>query len=138
MRALTLLLVLATSSALADAPRYGQDHIAPREIAPGVQASFLQEGTVLLLDVHGLPAHAPTRVAAGYYVSLTGYERLANSMAQCQADAQAERARAEALQASMALVPTRRSTTIGTGAVVLVGVALVLAGGVAGYSLGRR
>ncbi|HEX8702674.1 MAG TPA: hypothetical protein VF815_27820 [Myxococcaceae bacterium] len=92
-----------------------------------------QGHTTLLLDVQGLPEHAPTWVVAGYYVSLTGYERLANSMAQCQADAQAERARAEALQASMALVPTRRSTTIGTGAVVLVGVALVLAGGVAGY-----
>jgi hypothetical protein len=129
MRALCLLLVLATSSARAE---------PPRELASSVHASFLQEGTMLLLAADGMPEHAPTRVGAGYYLTLTGYERLSSAMAQCQADTQAERARAEALQASIALVPARSSSTFSTGTVALVAVALVLAGGVAGYTLGRR
>jgi len=71
-------------------------------------------------------------------VSLTGYERLSGALSQCQADAQAERARAEARQATLGLVPQRRVDRVSTGAVVLVAVTLVLAGGFAGYSLGLR
>ena len=127
MRALPLFLALATSAASAQ---------PPSELAPGVHAAFLQEGTVLLLTHEGLPEHAPTRVSAGYYLSLTGHERLAGAMAQCQADAQAERARAEALQVGMTMAPPRNPDALSAGAAVLIGV-LVLAAGAAGYSLGR-
>jgi hypothetical protein len=127
VRLLTLLFALAASTALA----------APRELAPGVQMVAVQEGTVLVLTATGLPEDAPTRVPAGYWVSLIGYDRLQAAMSQHQADRMAAQARADACLAVAALHHEAPST-ISASVVVAGAVTLVLLGGAAGFILARH
>jgi len=106
----------------------------PAELPEGVGAVRVQEATAFLLRDDKQADTAPTHLPAGWWYSVAGHQRLHLALAQLQADKLAAEARAEALQQALQL-RADPAPQVSTTAVVGLAVLLVVAGGVAGYSL---
>jgi len=127
--ALLLTLALVSSKALADdGPR--------RELAPGAGAVHVQEGRALLLEPDG-SLGAEVRLPAGVFYTLPGHQRLTAAFSQLQAERVAGQARADALQQALTLRSAPPASGVGTGAVVVVAVLLLVSGGAVGFALAR-
>lgn len=115
----------------------GASEAESRELAPGVHMVPIQSGEVLVLTPTGLPEDAPTQVPAGYWVSLTGYERLQATMSQYHVDRVSAQTRADACM-SVAALHHDPSTSLSAPLVVGGIVVIAIMAGVAGYALAKR
>lgn len=108
------------------------------ELAPGVQMLPIQDGTARVMSEDGGVSATFTALPAGYWLSMTGYERLQVRMATQESASRVERARADTcIAVATALRPPEATGPVHPAWFWLVSLCYVLVPPAA-FWLGRR